>query len=443
MKVERDEAMAFADSPATYFDGSWHAMQHVETARLQALQLEALRLRFEDLHRQIPALAALTAGKKVTSIEAAEDVVPLLFEPSAYKSYPDSLLIKNNFTALTRWLDRLTTHQLAEVDVSAADSIDSWLEILDAETQVRVAHSSGTSGTMSFLPRAQREWDEMFLGMRAGLFQFSDPLNRTRHDGEYFDLVWPLFRHGRGAITRLPDMALPHIMGSEERVHALRPGRLSSDGMLFAARLALARSRGEDQDLEINPALVARRQHFLREQQEMAEDIPRFITALAGQLQGKRVWLFGTWNVLYRIARAALDEGLEGVFAPDSLVTAGGGAKGRVLPDDWEQTVMRFAGVARLQHAYAMTESTGVSKLCEFDRYHYEPWIVPFVLDPDTGRTLPRQGEAHGRAAFFDLMPSSYWGGFITGDEITLDHRPCRCGRTTAHSARSVQRLSA
>jgi hypothetical protein len=295
---------------------------------------------------------------------------------------------------------------------------------------------------MSFLPRVQREWDEMFAAMRAGLFQFSDPENRHRHDGEYFDLVWPLFRHGRSAITRLPDMALSSIMGSEDRLHALRAGRLSSDGMFLAGRLAFARARGEDDELEINPALRARREDFAREQREVSEALPRFITTLARELRGRRVWLFGTWNVLHQMAQAGLDAGLERIFAPDSLVTTGGGAKGQFIPEGWEQQVMRFTGVRQLQHGYAMTESTGISKLCEYERYHYEPWIVPFVLDPDTGRARPPTGEQTGRAAFVDLIPSSYWGGFITGDEVTLDHGQCRCGRTTAHSARTVQRLS-
>jgi hypothetical protein len=231
-------------------------------------------------------------------------------------------------------------------------------------------------------------------------------------------------------------------MGSEDRLHVLSQGRLSSDGMFLAARLAFADARGESDNLEINPALARRREEFVREQRELIEALPRFITTLGGQLRGKRVWLFGTWNVLYRMAEVGLEAGLEGVFAPDSLVTTGGGAKGQVVRDDWEQSVMRFTGVDRLQHGYAMTELTGISKLCENGRYHYEPWIVPFVLDLDDGRVLPRDGEQTGRGAFFDLIAASYWGGFITGDEITLDHGPCPCGRTTAHTARNVQRLS-
>ena len=111
-------------------------------------------------------------------------MVPLLFQHSVYKSYPLALLVKNRFAELTRWLDRLTTHDLSGVDVGACDSIDSWLDVLDDQTELRVAHTSGTSGMMSFLPRAKDEWDQMFSAIRCGLFQYSDP-NGTgdRHAG--------------------------------------------------------------------------------------------------------------------------------------------------------------------------------------------------------------------------------------------------------------------
>jgi hypothetical protein len=154
------------------------------------------------------------------------------------------------------------------------------------------------------------------------------------------------------------------------------------------------------------------------------------------------VWILATWNVLYEMARAGLEHGREGVFAPDSLVTTGGGAKGQMMPDGWEEAVKRFAGVERIQHAYAMSESTALHKLCEHGHYHVEPWVIPFVLDPEEGTLRPREGRQSGRFAFFDLLPDSYWGGFITGDEVTADWTPCRCGRTTAHIERRIERFS-
>ena len=42
---------------------------------------------------------------------------------------------------------------------------------------------------------------------------------------------------------------------------------------------------------------------------------------------------------------------------------------------------------------------------------------------------LPRKGVQTGRYAFFDLMPETYWGGFISGDQVTIHwEEDCPCG---------------
>jgi hypothetical protein len=212
--------------------------------------------------------------------------------------------------------------------------------------------------------------------------------------------------------------------------------------MFLAGRLRAAAARGEVDQLEINPALRARKDQFEREQREMAETMPVFIDEIVDKLRGQRIWVLATWNILYAIAQAGLSKGLSRLFAPDSLVSTGGGAKGAVVPDDWEDLVREFTGVDHIQHMYVMSEITALNKMCEHGRYHFEPWIIPFVLDPADGRPLPREGEQIGRAAVFDLLPSSYWGGFISGDEVAASFEQCACGRTTAHLDRRIQRYS-
>jgi hypothetical protein len=440
--VSNEEALAFATHPARYFRHSWHAMQHAEPDRLHALQLVALKLRVHDLRERIPTVATLTRELGSPPVNELDDVVPMLFQHSVYKSYPPALLERGRFADLTRWLSRLTTHDLSDLPVEGCQGIDDWLDVLDGHTSLRAMHSSGTTGTMSFVPRDLAEWDRQYEAFRCGMFQLSDPHDEHDHTGEYFELVWPLYERGRSAITRLPEMALTHLLGSPERFHALRRGRMSSDAMYLAGRMRAASARGELDRLEISPALRARREEFEREQREMREGLPRFIEQSIHHLSGRRIWMLGTWNVLYEIARVGLDHGLERVFAPDSLVSTGGGAKGQVVPDDWEDTVKRFVGVDRLQHGYSMTEVTALHKMCEHGHYHFEPWVIPFVLDPGDGRPLPRSGRQTGRAAFFDLLPDTYWGGFITGDEVTADWSRCPCGRSTPHIEREIERYS-
>jgi hypothetical protein len=440
--VAQDDVHAFLDSPARFWAGSWHAMQHVEPERLMDLQTAALRLRLTQLRPSVPVLDTLADDLGLDRIATLDDAVPLLFQHSVYKSYPASLLERNRFDRLTQWLDRLTPHDLSGLDVQGCDSIDSWLDLLDTRTSLRVTHSSGTAGTMSFIPRSAGDYDRMWEATRHGLFQFSDPLDQSDHTGEYFDLVWPLYRHGRSAIMRMPELAMPHLFGSPDHVHAMREGCMSADAMYLAGRLRAAAARGELDQLEINPALRERREQFERERDELTSGLPRFLEGAMGRLAGRRIWMFATWNVLHQMARIGLERGLERVFSRESLITTGGGAKGQVVPDDWEETVRRFTGVERLQHVYGMSEMTAMNKMCECEHYHFEPWIVPFVLDPEDGRLLPREGLQTGRMAFVDVLPSSHWGGFITGDEVTADWSPCACGRTTPHILRTIERYS-
>jgi hypothetical protein len=90
-----------------------------------------------------------------------------------------------------------------------------------------------------------------------------------------------------------------------------------------------------------------------------------------------------------------------------------------------------------------MTELSCFFLQCARGRYHLQPWVIPFVLDPATSELLPRRGVQRGRAAFFDLLPESHWGGLMTGDEIEIDfENPCGCGATSLHAAADVARLS-
>jgi hypothetical protein len=212
--------------------------------------------------------------------------------------------------------------------------------------------------------------------------------------------------------------------------------------MFLAARMRAAAARGESPVLNISPALKARRAEFEESQKNVGAALSNLFNELIVTLQNKRVFLFGTTGHVYEIAREGLSRGLKNVFAPGSIVHTGGGAKGAVLPADWEAQIQEFSGVPKIINSYGMSELMAANYLCELDRYHIQPWLIPFILEPDDGTPLPREGVQTGRAAFFDLAASAYWGGFVSGDEVTIDWTPCKCGRTTPHIAKTVQRYS-
>jgi hypothetical protein len=81
--------------------------------------------------------------------------------------------------------------------------------------------------------------------------------------------------------------------------------------------------------------------------------------------------------------------------------------------------------------------------MCPYGHYHLAPWVITYLLEPDTSRVLPRTGVVTGRAAVYDLLANSHWGGFITGDEFTVHwDGDCPCGAKSAYVEDNITRYS-
>jgi hypothetical protein len=225
------------------------------------------------------------------------------------------------------------------------------------------------------------------------------------------------YRSGSPAWARNNDYRVKYFCGGDEsKVVALYPGRVSADILFLAGRIRSAQQKGELERLKLSPTLLAKKAEVDSMQRRGPADQQAFYDRIIAELQGKQIAMQGPSSALY---------------------------KGQVVPDDWEDQVCGFFGVERVEHLYGMSEVQGGNHMCEYRRYHIAPTNIMFLMDPDTGETLPRSGVQTGRAAFYDLMASTYWGGFISGDELTVDwDTPCRCGRLSAHIDPRIERYS-
>src|ERR1700756_2060765 len=152
------------DEIAAHIELSWDELFGMDRAEVETFQLRSARRRFEELVPRGKLLKGQVDAAGITAIRSLEDLVPLLFKDAVYKSYPISLIEKNRFDELTRWMAGLTSLDLSGVDVRGAEGIDSWLDALEAQTPLRVFHTSGTSGKLSFLPRSTVEEEVYFEG---------------------------------------------------------------------------------------------------------------------------------------------------------------------------------------------------------------------------------------------------------------------------------------
>ena len=429
--------------PVGFFEYSYTKMHSIPRERLQKTQLEALKMRVETQVGRIPTLAMLADRQKITSISSFDEALPLFFEHTMYKSYPTSLLEKGKFDALTRWLDKLTVHDLSAFDASSCQTIDGWLDKLAAETALDPLTSSGSTGTMSFLPRDKHDWDVQCRAMRTTYLQeFGRP--PTPEDlGEPIYTIWPTYAKGHIAQFKMGGYMKKYFaLDSDAHFFAMFDSAGSADLMYLAARLRAAAARGDRSKIDVPPSLLARRGELEAMQRDMAANIGEFMERLLTKLRGKRVFAASTWNLFYDIAVRGLAEGKKCHFAANAHLQTGGGAKGMVLPKAWRETIEAFFGI-KPNLGYGMTEITSMNRMCEHGRYHLNPWLIPYVLDPETSKPLPRRGRQTGRAAFFDLCIDGMWGGNVTGDEITVDWDTlCPCGQSTVFVEDRIQRFS-
>ncbi|WP_063042169.1 hypothetical protein [Nocardia pseudovaccinii] len=442
--MSKHTVVTFMDHPFDYFDESVTKMHSLPRAELEELQREAMMLRFAQHREGIEMVRKLADRLGISTVEKFNDVVPLMFSHTTYKSYPPALIDNKRFDLMTRWLAKVTTHDLSRVDASGAQSIDEWLEAVESASKLQVITSSGTTGTLSIIPKDELTTVEGMQVWRATLFQqFGQEPTEDQLD-PVVDVIWPNYSGGRVGHTRVvPWIKLEFTGGDESRFHALYSGHLDTDMMFLAAKMRAAAAKGELDRLQIDPALAARKDEFIAMQQRAPLEVSEFLQRLTNQLRGKRVFMSSTYKLMYDLASAGLAEGIRGAFAPNSAIQTGGGRKaGDVLPEGFMDVIREFYG-NEVQEGYGFSEHNGIHAACAEGRYHLQPWVIPYVLDPDTSEPLPRTGRQTGRFAVYDLVNQSHWGGVITGDEVTVDWSlECPCGRTTIALEHHIIRFS-
>ncbi len=404
-----------------------------------------MRKRFNELRPKLPALAKLAADQGIDTIDSIDDAAPLLFPHTVYKSYPLSFLERGQFDRLSKWLGGLTTIALSGVDLAGVGTIDDWIARIEEATEINLIHTFGTTGKLSFLPRTKEQ-----TRITATLSAHCIRDFHGRNSGpdvlvDHLPLISPSYRHGGSAIIRgMNRMAMDYAGGYENTLFLYPDAHFSADVVSLAGRLRAAEARGEQGQLTLPPALIARRDEFAKREQGRAGDMDRFFAEAARRFAGRNVFLFAVWPILFEWAEEGLKRGLRGIFGPGSILTTGGGSKGKVLPPNYKEVIFEFLGFDRHFEFFGMSELMANAPRCSEGHFHFPPVIAPYLLDPATGQPLPRAGRQTGRLALMDLLPDSYWGGLVSGDEVTMGgwDEPCACGRRGPYLDSTIRRFS-
>jgi len=384
---------------------------------LAELQLEAVRERFAERRLQIRTLDKRARDVGVSEIRSFDDVVPLLFAHTNYKSYPEAFIDAGHWKHMNHWLRTLCTYPTDGINVEGVRDVDDWIVRAHAAGHYLFA-SSGTTGKSSFLNQTAKDRDYA-LAACLHAFTFSCP--------DY------LPDRSRIVFTQMPSKGTHKMIevasaqferwAKPEQLHrAIDEPMLAMDTMRPAQlRRLLAVGKVKPAEIAAHEREIAARQA----RRSVAFD------AWLERLCEKRhepLYLGLMWGPAWAIVERLRARGVrDGDFHPATLMSIGGGTKGAKLPEDYKQQITGFFGLTpdRITASYSMVEMSGFcAKIQPTESYAVPPWIVPLVLDKPGEKLLnpaPSGGTVEGRMAFFDILADGRWGGIISGDKVRVE----------------------
>lgn len=387
-------------------------------SELAELRLEAAREIFAERRHQVPLLSRLASENNVGEIAGLSDIVPLLFSHSSYKSYPAAFMKKGQWDRLLQWLAMVQTQSPVGLSTDGIKDMDDWIARL-WEGGHLVNTTSATSGKVSILPRNAHDHEITRDYVRA-VPGWPNPIaaDNSRH---FF-----MFAPRRGTHSS-------SIMGA---MIAERYGRPDSchyliEDMRVTDISAAAEFRSRIADGTATPNEIAEmEQRAAAKSAQTARKLDKMIDLIIS-LRHEPMYILGMWGQMWMVYQRARERGIKGGdFHPETIISVGGGTKGMVYPDDFQEQILAFLGSVRTMQAYGMSEMSWYPPRCSANRFHEVPWIMPLLLDT-TGENLieRREGVVEGRYACLDLSFDARWGGLISGDKVQIDYASvCECG---------------
>jgi hypothetical protein len=405
-------------------------------AELRETQVAALDERFQERKDRIKLLGHRAREAGITEIRSRDNLVPLLFPHTVYKSYPESFLTEERWDRLGKWLGTVSPYPISSIETSEITGIDDLIERLQAKGHY-VSCSSGTTGKSAMLLASDQDmdwsrkdtvnvfsWgsgvqpvrDRRMMGLAPTAAVPKNLVIGEAQQAAFGDPARPRFR-----------LPIPPItVGSLTKMVVLR--KKIADGTALPEELADFEQTARVRKEALDKAMIGGAEALIKYRDE-------------------KLYISGLWNALYQVATIVRDMGYSAKdFHPDNCIYVGGGLKRAQLPPDYQEFVHQTFNIPanRDFQNYSMQElNSGMPKCQRGDRYHVPPWVVPLILDEEGQTLLPHEtGEIEGRAAFYDLSLDGRWGGVITGDKISLDFSPCACGGKGASVRNNIVRYA-
>jgi hypothetical protein len=383
-------------------------------------QLAAASELFSERRGQIRVLDRRASDSGIAAIERPEDLIPLLFSHTTYKSYPDAFIRDGRWDRLSAWLNTLSSNPIAEVGYDGVADIDDWVARLHAAGHF-VMTSSGTTGRTSFINSTAADHDALSDGFFGGAVSVAGAEVGPQRTAF---LAMP---RGTTTISQLAmtRMASRLAAGGEVRFLTDEPLRAAELARMGALRSAIA--RGTATADEIAAAEREAQERATRGRAQLDQFVEQILERCTTPLL-----VAGTYGLIWSVVEVAKGRGIaDRSFHPATVMFGGGGLKGVRAPADFLEQMRSFFGPAVKQfEAYGMTELNAPFARCSSGRYHAPPTTLMLILDKAGEQPAePAGAVVEGRFAALDLTIDGRWGGVISGDRVTVALDTCPCGR--------------
>src|SRR5580698_8276706 len=94
---------------------------------LRALQLEAVRELTSQRRQQVRLLDKRATEVGLSEVRSLQDVVPLLFSHTTFKTYPESFVDDGRWDRMNLWLQTLSTRPVKGIDLESVRDVDDWV----------------------------------------------------------------------------------------------------------------------------------------------------------------------------------------------------------------------------------------------------------------------------------------------------------------------------
>ena len=420
----------------------WALRQDFDVEKSRELRQQAILMNHAYYLKNIPIYQKLAREECVgeqTDIRIIKR--KMMFADEIFKSYGQNWLDDCDFMNMNRWLSNIYHKQII-MDVRQIKSVDDWLAHLST-IGINISFSSGTSGSFSFVPRDDANWDLVKTAnicCLSSLFAFQNIGKQLEHlqikkavkylppemftrflDGigiPEFDAFFLGFRYGRMGNQALIQELAPVFKNR----HFLYEMGLTTNLMLYFWRGA--------QSKEAERLIEKHQEQVLKQRDNNYQRIVEKIGTSTNN--GQKVFIFGAPYQFKELCEFMSDRNQKIVLNKGSLVLFGGGWKlftrELMKRDDLVLALSENFSLPpeNIIEGYSMTEISVLMLRCQYGHFHIPPTLEPVVFDEEL---KPMEGkDLNGTFGFLDPLALTYPGFIITGDHVHLVDGECYCG---------------